>query len=320
MLGLAKTFDPTYEDPRKGATCMRRRFATLDVFTEQRFAGNPLAVVLDSNNLDSAAMQAIAREFNHPETVFVLPPADPAHRARLRIFTPASELPFAGHPTVGTAVLLGRFEGGASPRELVVEEGIGPVRCQVAPIDRDSGHAWFLLPRLPVAVGAGPDAATAAAALSLEPSDIGFEDFRPARWSAGLAQNFVPIRSLAAIARARPDPVRFDAAFAIEGRAVAYLYCAEVTAPGRDFHARMFAPGLGVPEDPATGSAAAAFAGLWVAQARRADGEHVLRIEQGCEMGRPSLIEVTLSITDGTLAAAAIGGAAVVVSEGTIEA
>jgi trans-2,3-dihydro-3-hydroxyanthranilate isomerase len=297
---------------------MRRRFVTLDVFTDRRFAGNPLAVVLDADALDTAAMQAIAREFNHPETVFVLPAADPAHRARLRIFTPASELPFAGHPTVGTAVLLARLDGGAG--EFVVEEGIGPVRCDAAMINRDCGHASFALPRLPAAAGTAPDAAAAAAALSLDPADIGFDGFRPARWSAGLAQNFVPIRSLAAIARARPDQARFEAAFAIEGRAVAYLYCGEVTQANCDFHARMFAPGLGVPEDPATGSAAAAFAGLWTAQARRADGEHTLRIEQGCEMGRPSLIELTLAIAEGSLIGAAIGGAAVVVSEGTIEA
>src|SRR5262249_52962036 len=118
---------------------IRRRFATLDVFTERRFAGNPLAVVLDPDGLDTIAMQAIAREFNHPETVFVLPPTDAAHRARLRIFTPALELPFAGHPTVGTAMLLGRIDGGAE-REILVEERIGLVRCRAAMADSDRGH------------------------------------------------------------------------------------------------------------------------------------------------------------------------------------
>ena len=108
---------------------MRRRFVTLDVFTNRRFAGNPLAVVLDAERLDTGAMQAIAHEFNHPETVFIFPPSDPAHRARIRIFTPRRELPFAGHPTVGTAVLLGLRDGGVMGREIVLEEGIGPVRC-----------------------------------------------------------------------------------------------------------------------------------------------------------------------------------------------
>lgn len=299
---------------------MRRRFVTLDVFTERRFTGNSLAVVLDADALETGDMRSVAREFNHPETVFVLPPADPAHRARLRIFTPAAELPFAGHPTVGTAVLLARLDGGSGPREIVMEEGIGAVHCRAAMIDHDLGRASFRLPRLPVEAGAGPDPAAAAAALSLAPDEIGFDGFRPARWSAGLVQTFVPVRSLAAIARARADPARFEQTFAVSGPAVAYLYCGAVAEPGHDFHARMFAPALGVPEDPATGSAAAAFAGLWAAQGRRPDGEHVLRIEQGYEMGRPSLIEVTLTIGGGKLAAAAIGGAAVVVSEGTIEA
>jgi trans-2,3-dihydro-3-hydroxyanthranilate isomerase len=274
--------------------------------------------VLDAQDLDTAAMQAIAREFNHPETVFVLAPADPAHRARLRIFTPCAELPFAGHPTVGTAVLLGRLDGGGA-RTLVVEEGIGPVHCRVAMIDSDCGRAAFELPRLPVEVEAGPAAAAAAAALSLEPDDIGFDGLQPSRWSAGLAGNFIPVRSLATIARARPDPARFDAVFAVDGRAVAYLYCGETAETGHDFHARMFAPAMGVPEDPATGSAAAAFAGLLAGRGRYADGEHQVRIEQGYEMGRPSVIELTLSMRNGQLAAASVGGGAMVVTEGMIE-
>src|SRR5436305_12026262 len=120
---------------------MRRQFVTLDVFTERRFAGNPLAVVLDAEGLATDTMQAIAREFNHPETVFVLAPADPAHRARLRIFTPVRELPFAGHPTVGTAVLLGRIDGGAAAREIVLEEAIGPVRRRREPVRAGHGGA-----------------------------------------------------------------------------------------------------------------------------------------------------------------------------------
>ena len=299
---------------------MRRRFATLDVFTARRFAGNPLAVVLDPQGLDTAAMQAIAREFNHPETVFVLPPREAAHRAAVRIFTPAAELAFAGHPTVGTAVLLGRLDGGGAGRELVLEEGIGPVRCRTAMVDADGGRASFDLPRLPAEAGAAPPADAIAAALGLERSDIGFGDFAPAAWSAGNPQCFVPIRSRAALARARPDAARFDQTFAIGGRAIAYLYCGEVSEAGHDFHARMFTPGLGVPEDPATGSAAAAFAGLLATQGRYADGDHTVTIEQGYEMGRPSLMELSFAMRGGALAAASVGGGAVVVTEGMIEA
>ena len=175
---------------------MRRRFATLDVFTDRRFAGNPLAVVLDAEALDAAAMQAIAREFNHPETVFVFAPAEPAHRARVRIFTPARELPFAGHPTVGTAVLLGARDGRGG--DIVLEEGIGAVRCTLESTSGGGGSARFAIPQLPTEVGAPADDAAIAAGLSLAPSDIG--EGRPARWSAGLPFTFVPIASLSAFA------------------------------------------------------------------------------------------------------------------------
>jgi trans-2,3-dihydro-3-hydroxyanthranilate isomerase len=291
---------------------LRRRFATLDVFTDRRFAGNPLAVVLDAEALDAAAMQAIAREFNHPETVFVFAPADPAHRARVRIFTPARELPFAGHPTVGTAVLLGAHDGGG--RDLVLEEGIGAVRCTLESMRGGGGSARFTIPQLPTEVGPTADAAAIAAALTLAPSDMG-ED-RPARWSAGLPLTFVPIVSLAAIARCRPDLARFDAAFGA-GAAV-YVFCNETAEAGHHFHARMFAPAMGVPEDPATGSAAAAFAG--VLARRQSDGSHAITIEQGYEMGRPSLIHLTAEVAAGRLVSASVGGDAVIVTEGTIEA
>lgn len=192
---------------------MHLRFVTLDVFTQTRLAGNPLAVVIDADGLDPRQMQAIAKEFNLAETVFILQPADPDHRARLRIFTPAAELPFAGHPTVGTAVLLGCMTGTNHTRELVLEEPIGLVRCRVTPRGRTEGHASFAIPRLPAEAGPPPNRREAAAALNLNEGDIGFDDFRPARWSAGVALTFVPVRSLTAIVRARPDGARFESAF-----------------------------------------------------------------------------------------------------------
>jgi trans-2,3-dihydro-3-hydroxyanthranilate isomerase len=187
-------------------------------------------------------------------------------------------------------------------------------------VDADCGRAAFELPRLPAEAGPAPAPDAIAAALGLEPSDLGFGEFSPAAWSAGNPMYFVPVRSLAAIARARPGPARFERVFAIGGRAVAYLFCGEVSQTGHDFHARMFAPGLGVPEDPATGSAAAAFAGLLAAQGRYADGDHNVTIEQGYEMGRPSLMELAFTMHGGALAAASVGGGAVVVTEGMIEA
>src|SRR4029078_1263491 len=143
---------------------MRRRFVTLDVFTNRRFAGNPLAVVLDAERLDAGAMQAIAREFNHPETVFIFPPSDPTHRARIRIFTPRRELPFAGHPTVATAVRLGLRDGGVMGREIVLEEGIGPVRCTLETTANDGGRAAFTIPQPQAEVEPAPDRASRAIA------------------------------------------------------------------------------------------------------------------------------------------------------------
>jgi trans-2,3-dihydro-3-hydroxyanthranilate isomerase len=295
---------------------MRRRFATLDVFTDRRFAGNPLAVVLEPERLDNAAMQAIAREFNLSETVFVLPPADRHHRARLRIFTPANELPFAGHPTVGTAVLLGAIHDAAEACDIVLEEGIGPVRCAVEALGSGCGFARFELPQLAREVGPAAESSLIAMALGLEPKDIGFDRHLPGRWSAGNEFTFVPVRGRGAVQRSRPNMDRWEAAFGSD--IGAFVFCGEPVEAKNAFHARMFAPRLGVREDPATGSAAAALAGM-VARGLD-DGEHAFGIEQGYEMGRPSLITLTVAIRAGALAAGSVGGCAVMVSEGTIEA
>lgn len=297
------------------------RYAILDVFTDTPLAGNALAVVVDAAGLDAARMQAIAGEFNLSETVFVLPAANPVHSARLRIFTPERELPFAGHPTVGTAVFLARtrLQGGAGLQEsvIILEESIGPIRCGVFINDDRSGHAIFDLPRMPSPVDARLDREALAAALGLVPSEIGFENHQPTVFSAGLPFAFVPVRDLEAIARAAANPAAWAAAFAGEASA-AYLYCRETAASDRHFHARMFAPRFGIAEDPATGSAAAAFAGV----VRRFDeppaGSHRYVIEQGFEMKRPSLITLEVDIEGGQIAAARIGGDAVVVAEGTL--
>jgi trans-2,3-dihydro-3-hydroxyanthranilate isomerase len=302
---------------------MHRRFVTLDVFTTTPFAGNPLAVVLDVEGLDTAAMQQIAREFNLSETVFVLPPTDPAARAALRIFTPASELPFAGHPTVGTAVLLARMDG-AGPRRFILEEQIGHVPCRASAADSGAGvkggRASFEIPRLPVKEADLRIDTRMAAALGLKPIDVGLDHLPAERWSAGNPFSCVPLRGLDAMSRCAIDLSRFDFIFGRGVRAAAFLFCRETRTAGNTLHARMFAPGLGVLEDPATGSAVAAFAGYLAAHGGYPDGEHIVRIEQGYEMGRPSLMELTLRIAGGTLTGASIAGDAVVVLEGTIDA
>jgi trans-2,3-dihydro-3-hydroxyanthranilate isomerase len=296
---------------------MQLRFATLDVFTDRRFAGNPLAVVRDAAGLDAAAMQAIAREFNLSETVFVLPPADPAHRARLRIFTPASELPFAGHPTVGAAVLLG-LDDGAGEHRFTVEEQVGLVQCVVT-AKAAQGRATFALPQLPVEAGTAPDPERLAPALGLAPADLRLPGFRPVIYSAGFPIAFVPLCGLAAMGRCRPDAGGLSAAVGAGGPQAIFVFCRETIEAGSAFHARMFAPALGITEDPATGAAVAAFAGV-LARFDPLDGERTLVVEQGYEMGRPSRITLQLSTQNGRLVRASIGGDAVVVSQGTIEA
>lgn len=298
---------------------MRRRFFTLDVFTRQRFAGNPLAVVLEPDGLDTAAMQTIAREFGHPETVFVFRPDDAGHRARIRIFTPGREIPFAGHPTVGTAVLLVHLDGGTSPRELVLGEGVGPVACTVEPAS-GGGAARFTVPRVPERLAPTMDAPKVPAALGLQPEDIGCENFALENWSAGNPFSFVPLRGLDAIGRAQPELSKWNDAFGTGDPVGVFLFCRETVDPSHAFHARMFAPRAGVPEDPATGSAVAAFAGMIAAAGKLGDGEHLFVIEQGYEMGRPSLLRLGLTMRGSTLIGATVGGDAVIVTEGTIEA
>jgi trans-2,3-dihydro-3-hydroxyanthranilate isomerase len=296
---------------------MRRRFVTLDVFTSQRFAGNPLAVVLDPEGLADSTLQAIAREFNLSETVFVFPPRVATHRARLRIFTPFTELPFAGHPTVGTAALLARLDAASGARDLVVEEGVGPVHCTVDPINAELARARFQIPKPPAELGPAAAPERLAAALGISPIDIGCDEFVATRWTAGVPMTFVPVRGLAAIRKCRVDTAHWDA---IDPPGAAFVFCREAVDEGHAFHSRMFAPAMGVPEDPATGSAVAAFAGTLAQSVRLSDGEHTYVIEQGYEMGRPSLITLVITIRDRHLDRVAIGGEVVTVSEGTIEA
>jgi trans-2,3-dihydro-3-hydroxyanthranilate isomerase len=299
---------------------MPRRFVTLDVFTTTPFAGNPLAVVLDAEGLDTARMQAIAREFNLSETVFVRPDPEARQRADIRIFTPQRELPFAGHPTVGTAVLLGLIDSDGTPGAAAfgLKEKVGIVPCVVEIENARRGHARFRLPRLPTLWGEGRSAEDCAKALGLAPGDIGFERHVPSRHSAGVPYDLVPVASPEILARTRPTGDAFDRTFGESNHPAAYVYT-RVPGDGRRFRARMFAPSLGIAEDPATGSAAAAFAGTLMQCEPLGTGQHDVVIEQGVEMGRPSEIALQLVIENGALASAEIGGHAVIVSRGEIE-
>jgi trans-2,3-dihydro-3-hydroxyanthranilate isomerase len=300
---------------------MRLTYHVLDVFTDTRFHGNPLAVVLDADALDGKRMQTIAKEFNLSETVFVLKPEGASHTARIRIFTPAAEMPFAGHPTVGTAALLAQLRSQPAQAHgealVVLEEKIGIVRVGVRMRAGAAPFAEFDAPKLPEESGTLPPADRLAGALSLMAAEIGFENHRPTRYSAGNSFAFIPVASLEAIAKARVAPQHWESGIA--GGTGAFLYCRQTVHTTSAFHARMFAPHHGIVEDPATGSAAAAFAGVVHRFDTLPDGQHKRVIEQGYEMGRPSEIEVSLNVTGGKLDAVRIGGHAVRVAEGTIE-
>jgi trans-2,3-dihydro-3-hydroxyanthranilate isomerase len=299
---------------------MRLAYHLLDVFADRPLAGNPLAVLPDADGLSPAQMHAIAREFNLSETAFVQTPRDPFHAARLRIFTPARELPFAGHPTIGAAGLIALLRApdmiARQPLGLVLEEEIGPVACEVW---RHGGaiRARFTAPRQPEILEVLQDREKIAVALGLAPPDLGFDSHVPSLASAGLAFAFVPVASLAVLNRLAPKFEAFGGAFGLERPAV-FIYTRETDEPAHHVQARVLVPGLGVSEDPATGSAACAFGAVACAFERPEDGEHEIVIEQGFAMGRPSLIALTLQVTCGQLTRTNVGGACVKVGEGVL--
>lgn len=300
---------------------MSRRYAIYDVFTDKPLAGNPLAVVFDAEGLDEEAMQAIAREFNLSETVFILPADNSAHSAALRIFTPGRELPFAGHPTVGAAIATGETadnDNGAN-RLIVFEEQIGAVRCALRMGDKP--YAEFDVPKLPVQVAVELEKASVAAAIGLDDNEVGFENHAISVWTAGNSFVFVPVHGLAEAAKLSVNPMLWaDIAPVVDGhRASLFAYCRETIQHDCAFHGRMFAPEMGLGEDPATGSAVATFSGVIADFDGLADGPTAFMIEQGIEMGRPSKIRLEIDAKGGAMHAARIGGHAVKVAEGTLD-
>lgn len=297
----------------------KRRFDTLDVFTDQRMAGNPLAVVHDADDISPVEMQAIAREFNLAETVFVMTPADPSNTARIRIFTPQRELPFAGHPTVGAAINIAQLRAPSMLSAGVVialEEEVGLVRVEVRQTAGKAAHAVFKVPRLPAILPMRPDAGLVASALGLTTDDLVLPGHIVQRASAGVPFTMVPVASIEALGRAKPmTGATFDLAFTAGENTAPFIY----TRSGpNEWRVRMFAPHWGIAEDPATGGASAAFAAVIAEFEDLADGTHQHILHQGFEMGRPSRIILDVTIEGGALTGAAIGGSAVSISEGTL--
>jgi trans-2,3-dihydro-3-hydroxyanthranilate isomerase len=300
---------------------MRYRFITADVFTDRLFGGNPLAVLPDARGLDAGQMQRIAREFNLSETVFVLPPDDPAHTRKLRIFTPAQEVPFAGHPTVGSALILaasGAIGLTGATTGIIFEEPAGPVPVTIR---SNGGQATFAQLTAPVApeLRPAPAADAIAAMLSLTPADLRTAAGLPAFASCGFPLLIVEVADRAALGRARLDLALWQRLLADAWSREVYLVSRDSAEPEAAFQVRMFAPAAGIAEDPATGGAAAALGGWLGLRETPAAGTARYRLAQGLEMGRPSRLEVEVEMRAGQVAAVRVGGGAVLVSEGTIE-
>ncbi len=300
---------------------MPLRYTTLDVFTDRPFGGNPLAVFCDQQQLSTEQMQAIAREFNLSETVFIVPPRDTRALRRLRIFSPSREMPFAGHPTIGAVHTLVETgiatpPGGTGEFALELEVGLVPIK-----VTRRTGALPFLrltAARLPETRGAAPSPATLARMLGLDEGDILNDRDRAEAWSCGLPFLFVPVRDRAVLARAKPDSAAWSDALKGAWATEAFVFCRDPELPGSQIRARMFAPDLGIGEDPATGSAVAAFGGYLAAREPAGSGTHNWVIEQGFEMGRPSILLVQVDTSNGSVTAVHVGGTAVTMSEGTL--
>jgi trans-2,3-dihydro-3-hydroxyanthranilate isomerase len=296
------------------------RFATADVFTDTPFGGNQLAVIPDARGLDTERMQAVAREFNYSETVFVFPPENSAHTRRLRIFTPAAELPFAGHPTVGTAFVLASL--GEIPLEddetdIVFEENVGPVPVRIRSREGRPVFTQLSVAKLPETGPPPPSRSALAELLSLQASDLLGGSSSPQAVSCGLPFLIVPLKDRDAVGRARIRLEKFEEAVARYWAPNIMVFSKDPESADAQIRARVFVPELAVPEDPATGSAAAALGGYLMAR-ESADGTKRWIIEQGVEMGRPSRIEVEADRADGKITAVRVGGATVMVAEGTI--
>ncbi len=291
-------------------------YVTLDVFTERAFGGNPLAVVLDGRGLADAEMQAIAAEFNYSETTFLLPSEDARHTARVRIFTTVGELPFAGHPNVGTGfvvaglgTLFGRPVGGS----LVFEEAAGLVPIAILEEDGAVVGARLTAPK-PLAVGRTVAPEIVAECVGLGVAEIASDGHPPVIASVGLPFLFAGLTSLAALAKCRPAAGAFARHLPVAGVGAIHVSVRD----GAEVRARVFANHGMIIEDPATGSANVAFAALSAELMAERDADIALDIMQGVEMGRPSRLAARAVKRAGKVEAAEIGGRCVSVMRGRL--
>jgi trans-2,3-dihydro-3-hydroxyanthranilate isomerase len=296
---------------------VKYRYYICDVFTETRFGGNQLAVLPQADGLSKQQMRQIAREFNFSETTFVFP-AKAGHTRHVRIFTPAREIPFAGHPNVGTAFVLasaGELGEIKSSFTVIFEEEAGLVSVAIQAHQGKVESCELTAPQS-LSFGKTLPSELVAAAISIDPKDIVTKTHRPQVASVGLPFIIVELKERSALERARINMSGFEALGAQGFVPDVYFYT--TVSDGFDIRARMFAPLSGVPEDPATGSANCALAGLLAHYSERPNGSFTWRIAQGVEMGRPSTLIARAEKRDGVVQTTRIGGASVFVSEGVI--
>ena len=299
---------------------MNYAFYTADVFTNQIFGGNPLAVFPQAEGLTPDLMQKIAAEINYSETVFVFPPETPQGTRRLRIFTPQAELPFAGHPTIGTAFVLAAIADIPlcdAETTIYLEEGVGIVPVTIQSQAGKPIYSELTAAQLPAFGPEPPSIPRLAELLSLQPDQILTGEYYPQAVSCGLPFLFIPLQDQQALNQARLKLDLWEKELRAYWAPSVYLFTLDSGVPDLDFHARMFAPGLGVPEDPATGSAATALGGYF-AQRQTGDGSWIWHGEQGRLMGRPSRLTIKVQQVNQVIQAIAVGGASVLVSQGTM--
>ncbi len=297
------------------------KYHTLDVFTDHIFGGNPLAVLTDARGLTTAQMQRITSEFNLSETVFVFPPDDPKHTRKLRIFTPGRELPFAGHPTIGTAFLLaatGMIEVAEGQTNIVLEEGVGLVAVSISVEAGVTVSARLTAAQSPELRRDVPRVADIAEMLTLDVSDVGAPGLAAAAVSCGVPFLLVPLRSRDCVSRAKLRRGSFERVLADAWAREIFLFDGSAIERRMRIRARMFAPDLGIGEDPATGSAAASLAAYLAMRSDSANAHLDWVVDQGVEMGRPSVLCLSADVADGEVTAVCVAGQSVLVSEGTI--
>jgi trans-2,3-dihydro-3-hydroxyanthranilate isomerase len=305
---------------------MSYAFHTADVFTDLLHGGNPLAVLPDARGLSDRQMQAITREFNYSETVFVFPPEDSKNTRRVRIFTPGSELPFAGHPTVGCAFVLasiGEIPLTGDESRIVLEEGVGPVPVLIRYKDGKPVFAQLTAAKLPEINDPPPRPEVLCEILSLEPSHIVADDMiEPEAVSTGVPYLFIPLKKPEMLSWVKVDIAKWEQSLRDYWAPEMFVFSTDDWSnifEGGHIRARMFAPGLGIGEDPATGSACAALAGFLGLRSETRNGTVRWSVDQGVEMGRPSRLELEVDLERGQLKAIRVGGSSVLVSSGTLQ-